>query len=75
MIAALLYSTKVCEGPRVCRRDFKTARIKGATKEDIIAIGSTVMRGSGELPIENEGEFVQVLHKQASGNPVTVELM
>ena len=75
MIAALLHSTKECEGPRVCRRDFKVAKISGASKQDIIAIGSTVMRGSGELPIGTEGEFIRVEHKQASGNPVTVELM
>ena len=75
MIAALLYSTKVCEGPRVCRRDFKTARIKGAGEGDIIAIGAVHIAGSGELPIENEGKFIRVVHKQASGNPVTVELM
>ena len=75
MIAALLYSTKECEGPSVCRRDLKTARITGATKQDIIAIAGAVMRGSGDLPIPLGPEFIRVKHQQASGEPVSVELI
>lgn len=75
MMAALLYSTKECEGPRVARRNFTKARISGGTDEDIIRIGNVVCAGPNDLPIENEGEMIQVLHEKASGEPVSVMLV
>ena len=80
MLAALVHSTAECKGPKVARRNFTTARITGATEDDIIAIlsggDSTVIQGSGDLPIPpNDTKYVEVEHQKSSGNPVNVELM
>ena len=79
MIAALIHSTQECVGPKVCRRELRTARIRGATEGDVIRIfgedGATSQMGSGDLPLPPNDLFVQVEHQKASGNPVTVELV
>lgn len=80
MIAALLASTKVCVGPKVARRHLTVAKVSGATKDDVVRIFNdsdtdTMIVGSGELPLPAEGRMIQVEHKKASGNPVTVELV
>lgn len=75
MLAALINSSAPCTGPRVARRHFTNARVSGGTDKDIVKIGNVVIAGNGDLPIQTEGDMIQVEHQSASGQPINVILV
>jgi hypothetical protein len=81
-LALLIHSTEPCEGPVVATRHFESVKASGLAEGDVVEIAdgnglSLEVKEDGviALPSSPQPLKVKAFHREASGNPITVELV